>query len=271
MLLSLRRGARRRRPRAEHDSRKLDQPVAEVLAEVAHEMSQPLAAAHAAFVVLKETTERTDDDAERQRAWAVLERQFQRLSRLVDDLTQSTRQELTAKQLRIERLDLRQVVRETVDAVRPQIAARRQRLELELPGPLWVDGDWVRLQQVLSNLLLNAVKFTPEGGAMAIRLIKSDGLVHVIVSDTGDGIPAALLPRLFERFVTAGPQAARGMGVGLAVARELVERHGGTIRATSRGAGHGSEFAVSLPVRTDDVSPDAMPHTTAPGDGHRHP
>lgn len=272
MLLSLRRATRRVRRRGKHEDQKSDQPVVEMLAEVAHEMSQPLAAAQAAFFVLKETAGSTEGDAARQRAWAVLERQFQRLSRLIDDLNQSTRLQLNAKQLRVERLDLRQVVQETAEAVRPQLVAKHQRLQLELPGhAVWLDGDGMRLQQVLSNLLLNAVKFTPPDGALAIRLVESADRAQVSVTDTGSGIPTRLLPRLFDRFVTAGWPPARGMGIGLAVARELVELHGGTIRAASGGAGHGSEFVVALPLHGGDARTDTMAQVTAAGDSHLRP
>lgn len=234
---------------------KFDPHTAEVLAEIAHEMRQPLAAALAAFHVLR----RGATDTHPQTAWGVLDRQFKRLSRLLDDLSETTRAGVNVKRLCMEQLDLRDVVKEAAQAVRSQLAGKRQRLDVDLPAaPVRIEADWARLQQVLSNLLLNAIKYTPAEGALKVRLIEDSGRAVLYVSDTGRGIRASLLAKVFDPFVTGDDPAGRGLGVGLAIAREYVELHGGTIHATSPGVGLGSEFVVTLPTRPEGGHPDVL-------------
>lgn len=263
MLSSLTRLARnvyvwRRPPEVKFDTR-----TAEMLAEIAHEMRQPLAAALAAFHVLR----RGAADTHPQTAWGVLDRQFKRLARLLDDLSETTRAGVSVKRMRMEKLDLRDVVKEAAQAVRSPLGGKRQRLDVDVPAaPVWIDADWARLQQVLSNLLLNAIKYTPPGGALKVRLTEDSGRAVLYVSDTGRGIHATLLPKVFDPFVSGDDPSGRGLGVGLAIAREYVELHGGTIHATSPGVGRGSEFVVMLPARPHDGHPDVL---TGGGDAVR--
>lgn len=234
---------------------KFDPQTAGILAEIAHEMRQPLAAALAAFQVLR----RGADDTQSQAAWGVLDRQFRRLSRLLEDLSETTRAGVNVKRLHMEQLDLRDVVKEAAQAVRSPLSGKRQRLEVDLPGaPVWVEADWVRLQQVLSNLLLNAIKYTPQQGALKVRLTEDAGRAVLYVSDTGRGIHADLLSKVFDPFVSGDSPSGHGLGVGLAIAREYVELHGGTIHATSPGVGRGSEFVVTLPARSHGGHPDVL-------------
>lgn len=159
-------------------------------------------------------------------------------------------------EVRQERGDLREVVGRAVESIRPQIESREQQLAVEAPNELVpFDGDVARLHQVFANLLNNASKFTPRSGAIRVILESDprDGLGVVTVEDSGIGISPDLLPRLFVPFVQ-GPEAeggaASGLGIGLALARRIVELHGGTLEAQSRGVGRGSQFVVRLPLGT---------------------
>jgi signal transduction histidine kinase len=221
----------------------IEGPAAGVLARVAHEMRQPLAAATSALQLLQEGP----DNRVRQRARVVLEQQFQRLSRFIDDLLEASRLRSGTTILHIDRVDVRGLVEELVEAVGPQATAKRQRLETRLPPEaLWIDADATRLQEVVSNLLANAVSYTGEGGLVSVTVTRGSGEVVVTVRDTGRGIPADQLPHLFEMF-SKGDGAPNHAGLGLAIAKDLVELHGGSIRAASRGPGRGSKFVVRLP------------------------
>jgi len=233
------------------DSAIIEGPAADVLVRVAHEMRQPLAAATSALQLLQEGP----DHLVRQHASVVLDRQFQRLSRFIDDLLEASRLQSGTMTLRVERVDIRGLVDERVEAVRSEASIKRQRLETRLPPePLWVDADATRLQEVVSNLLVNAVAYTGEGGSVSVTVTHGSGEVVVAVRDTGRGIPADLLPYVFEMFAQ-GHDAPHQMGLGLAIAKHLVELHGGTIRAASRGPGHGSKFVLRLPEAAR-LSPD---------------
>ena len=229
----------------------IEGPAADVLVRVAHEMRQPLAAATSALQLLEECP----DNRVRQRARVVLERQFQRLSRFIDDLLEASRLRSGTTILHIDRVDVRGLVEELVEAVGPQATAKRQRLETRLPPePIWIDADATRLQEVVSNLLTNAVSYTGEDGLVSVTVIRGSGEVVVAVRDTGCGIPADQLPHLFEMF-SKGHGAPDHTGLGLVIAKDLVELHGGSIRAASRGPGRGSKFVVRLP-ETAHRSPD---------------
>ena len=229
----------------------LERTAADVLAHVAQEMLQPLTAAMSALQLLRDCP----DEPIGQRAGVMLEQQFQRLSRFIDNLLEASRLRYGTTTLRVERVDVRGLVDERVEAVRSKASIKRQRLETRLPPePLWVDADATRLQEVVSNLLVNAVAYTGEGGSVSVTVMHGSGEVVVAVRDTGRGIPADLLPYVFEMFAK-GQDAPNHMGLGLAIAKHLVELHGGTIRAASRGPGHGSKFVVRLPEAAR-LSPD---------------
>ena len=228
----------------------IEGPAADVLARVAHDMRQPLAAATSALQLLQEC----QDILVRHHAQVVLERQFQRLSRFIDDLLEASRLRSGATILHIDRIDVSSLVGELVEAVGPQATAKRQRLEMRLPPePVWIDADAKRLQEVVSNLLVNAVSYTGEGGLVSVTVARGSGEVVVAVRDTGRGIPADRLPHLFEMF--SNGHRPDHVGLGLAIAKDLVELHGGSIRAASRGPGRGSKFVVRLP-ETAPRSPD---------------
>ena len=221
----------------------LGRSAADVLARVAHEMREPLATAISALHVLQTCPE----EPMRRRASIVLERQFHQLSRFIDDLLEATRLRSGATVLRFARVDLRRLVEDLVEEFRSRATDKGQRLEARLPPePTWINGDSTRLQEIVSNLLGNAVSYTDTGGWVCVTLTRGPGEVLVAVRDNGRGIPADLLPHLFEMFTTSHDSSSH-MGLGLAIARHLVELHGGTIRASSRGPGRGSKFVVRLP------------------------
>jgi signal transduction histidine kinase len=222
-----------------------DRRTLETFARVAHEARQPLSAARAAFELIR----RSPGDAQRERAYAVVERQFVRLARLFDDLLDASSVHRGTTTLRMAQLDLRGLVEELSESVRPQMAAKHQRLATHWPQePVWIEGDAVRLQQVVSNLLVNGIKYTDRGGRVSIDLALRPGDAVLTVSDTGRGISADFLPQIFEPFIRGDATSEEGLGVGLAIARELVELHGGTICASSAGPGNGSKFVVTLPA-----------------------
>jgi signal transduction histidine kinase len=186
-----------------------------------------------------------------------MERQVAQLSQLVDDLLDLSR--ITQGKIEIERVpvDPTAVVEAALEATRPLIQQRRHEITVEVPKvPCRVLGDWARLTQVLTNLLNNAAKYTPEGGHIELR-VEADlpyKLLRVRVRDNGEGISADMLPKIFDIFVQCRDPEGRshgGLGIGLNLVRRLVELHGGHVAAFSEGPGRGSEFTVELPLATD--------------------
>jgi signal transduction histidine kinase len=224
-----------------------DRESSDALAGFAHEIRQPLAVLATALHMIRHAP----DEASRERACRVLERQSALLARLVDDLLEANvRRRLAVTALRKQPLDLCSLVEETTEAVRLQASKKLQQLDTMLPpSPVWVEADPVRLQQVLSNLLVNAVTYTDSGGRVWVNLTCGGGEAVLSVRDTGRGIAPDFLPRVFDTF--AKGDDSLGQGLGLAVSRRLVELHGGTIRASSPGPGAGSEFIVSIPAHPD--------------------
>jgi signal transduction histidine kinase len=225
----------------------------EFLAMLSHELRNPLAAIHGAVTVMEQKML-----PDPQLVWAreVLGRQTAHLTRLIEDLLDVSRITRGKVTLQKEPVELRSVVAHAIETTRVLIESRRHRLTVNLPQrPLWIDGDPVRLAQIMGNLLTNAAKYTEEGGHIELSLEKEardgnqSGSVLVRVKDNGTGIPADMLPQLFEPFThtaRAGAASQTGLGIGLAVVRGLVEMHGGSIEAHSEGAGQGSEFVVRL-------------------------
>jgi signal transduction histidine kinase/CheY-like chemotaxis protein len=220
----------------------------ELLTMLSHELRGPLAPIRNALRVLEMRIEGADDVAGRARE--VLQRQIQILTHIVDDLLEVARLSHGQVVLRRERLDLARLARQVAEDYRGLLEAAGVRLVLELPEtPVWVMGDSARLAQVLGHLLENAGKFTPTGGAVTVRTPPGPQAA-VTVRDDGIGIEPAVLPRIFEVFGQADQSLARdrgGLGLGLAVARALLELHGGTIEAASEGLGKGTEFTLRLP------------------------
>jgi PAS domain S-box-containing protein len=225
----------------------------EFLAMLAHELRNPLAPIRNAVEVLRKSD--ADSPAPREhlrRLLPMIDRQVHHLVRLVDDLLEVSRISRGKIELRKEPVDLASVIGHAIDTSQPFIQAAGHTLKLALPEePVRLVADPVRLAQVFSNLLNNAAKFTPAGGHIGLRAERSGPEVVVSVSDTGEGIPADLLPKVFDPFTQADrsiDRAQGGLGLGLALARSLVELHGGRVAVHSGGLGRGSEFVVRLPV-----------------------
>jgi signal transduction histidine kinase len=216
----------------------------DVVALVAHELRHPLAAIELAVPVMAESPER----ASRAKARRVIERQLIHMRRLVHDLLDAERVRRGDLQLEVVRLDLRSIV-EDAACVFGEVARQRSvSLAKATPSaPVVISGDRVRLQQVLSNVLENALKHTNAGGTIELRLQSGSRQATITVSDTGEGIPLDVLPHVFEPFRHHGNGG--GLGIGLNVSRRLVELHGGQITAHSAGPGTGAEFVLRLPIR----------------------
>lgn len=183
---------------------------------------------------------------------ATFDRQAEQMARVINDLLDASRLTEGGLQLRRQRVDLRVVVGDAVASIEPDISQRCHRLAVALPDmPLWLEVDPGRLQQVIVNLLINAAKYTEPGGDMHLSLARQKGWAVTRIVDSGIGIAPDMLPWVFRPFVQAKRSvrhSENGIGLGLAVARTLVEQHGGRITAASAGMGKGSEFAVYLPI-----------------------
>ncbi len=240
--------------------RETDQRKDEFLAILGHELRNPLAALRSALDIL-----RLSDDASPavELVRDVMDGQVNQLVRLVDDLMEVSRITRGKIELRKEQVDLASVTRSAVETSKPLIDAAGHQLAISLsPQPMTLEADPVRLAQVLTNLLNNAAKYTEQGGQIWLTARREDDEAVVSVRDTGLGIPEDMLPRVFEMFSQESGTRARsqgGLGLGLAVAKRLVEMHGGRIEAHSAGPGQGSEFVLRLPL----VGP-APPLATAP-------
>ena len=214
------------------------------MAMLVHELRQPLVPIDAALALLQRHV--SSDAATR--AHGVIARQTGHLSRLVDDLLDATRIARGKAELRSTLLDLREPVEESFHVVAPRVAERGVAFGFTLPpAPVWIRGDRQRLQQVFSNLLGNAIRHTPRDGRVDLALDTDETATTITVSDTGRGIPAELLPHVFELFVQGNESSSGSLGLGLAVVRGIVELHGGSVRAESDGFGCGSRFTVVLP------------------------
>src|SRR5688572_26414874 len=239
--------------RAEQDAaaklREADRRKDEFLATLAHELRNPLAPIRTGLHLLR-ITQPGSDSAEQARA--MMERQLTHLIRLVDDLLEVSRISRGKIDLRRSPVELAAVVLSAVETTRPAIEAARHKLEISLPAqPLIVEADFVRIAQVIANLLNNAAKYTDPGGHIALSARGEASEAVISVRDDGVGIPAELLPRVFDMFAQVDrnlDRAQGGLGIGLALAKSLVEMHGGTIEARSEGPGRGSEFIVRLPA-----------------------
>ena len=236
---------RQARAEAETASRSKD----EFLAVLSHELRTPLNAIFGWARLLQ--SDRLEADAAAQ-ALNVIVRNADMQVQLIDDLLDVSRIVAGGMRLDVQPVDLHAVVLAALDAVRPAAAAKNIRLQSVLdPRAVGATGDPSRLQQVVWNLLVNAVKFTPKGGRVQVRLQRVNSHVEVVVSDTGQGIRPEILPHVFERFRQADSTSTRaqaGLGIGLALVRHLVELHGGTVRAESPGEGKGARFTVRLPL-----------------------
>jgi len=220
----------------------------EFLAMLAHELRNPLAPMRLAAETMRSIG---SADATVTFGAAVIGRQVAHLSRLVDDLVDVSRINRGMIEIRKQRIALGEVIGSAVEISQPLIDEREHHLAVvEAPAAIYVEGDFDRLTQVVSNLLNNAAKFTPKGGEITLSTHLHAEDAVVTVRDNGNGIAAELLPRVFDLFVQAEALQGRGhggMGIGLALSRRLVELHGGSIEAKSEGEGKGAEFVVRLP------------------------
>jgi PAS domain S-box-containing protein len=228
--------------------RDADRRKDEFLATLAHELRNPLAPIRNAVHLLQTEPPRPAAQA----AHEIIARQVRHMVRLVDDLLDVSRITLGQVSLQHEQLTLGQVVRDALDAVGPLIEESGHELEVRLPAePLRLEGDATRLSQVFQNLLNNACKYTPRGGRITLRAEGSESEAVVSVRDTGVGVPKEMHERVFELFTRTNPIEdikTSGLGIGLALSKQLVGLHGGRIELESAGAGQGSEFRVTLPL-----------------------
>jgi signal transduction histidine kinase/CheY-like chemotaxis protein len=232
--------------------READRRKVEFLAMLAHELRNPLAPIRNSLHILRLLIR---DDPTADSAGEMMERQVGHMVRLVDDLMEVSRITRGNIELRKERLEVAAIVRRAVETSRPLIDGARHQLIIAVPSdPLTLEGDSVRLTQVIANLLNNAAKYTEAGGRIWLTIRRDGGSVLISVKDTGMGIAADVLPRIFEPFVQGErttSQMQGGLGIGLTLVKRLVEMHGGSVEACSDGAGRGSEFVVRLPLVED--------------------
>jgi signal transduction histidine kinase/ActR/RegA family two-component response regulator len=221
----------------------------EFLMTVSHELRTPLTAIYGWARMLVSGQIRDD---QRQRAIEVIERNAQAQTQLVNDLLDVSRAISGKVRLDVRPVDLSQVISAAIDSMQPAADAKLIRLETVLdPNASAISGDRERMQQIVWNLLSNAIKFTPEGGRVQVRLERQDSHVEIVVSDTGSGIDQNFLPYVFDRFRQGDAGTTRqhsGLGLGLAIVRQLVELHGGSVLVESPGAGQGTTFRVILPL-----------------------
>jgi PAS domain S-box-containing protein len=243
------------RKRSEDDLIKADRSKNEFLATLAHELRNPLAPIRAAVKILQMQTKATPNSKS---ALDVIERQTRQMTRLIDDLLDVARITSNKLELRREQIELRAILDAAVETSRPLIEQRGHKLALRVPSaPIYIDGDLVRLAQVISNLLNNATKYTERGGRIWLTATRKENEAVIKVRDTGIGIPAETLPHIFEMFAQADRTvngSAGGLGIGLTLVKRLVEMHGGIIQVRSDGPGQGSEFIVRVPVVSAHLS-----------------
>ena len=220
----------------------------EFLAMLGHELRNPLASIQNGLHLLSHQTNNTPAP---QKIQAMIERQVRRMAQLLDDLLDVSRITIGHLHLQRERIDLRDVVSCAIETLESDIKQHNHRLTTALPdAPVWLQADPGRLEQVFVNLLANASKYTDPGGELAVWMHLRDGQAIVRVRDSGIGIAPEALPHLFDLFRqadAAAPRSQSGLGVGLALVRNIVESHGGRVTGASGGLGQGSEFTVRLP------------------------
>lgn len=256
MLISAVRGALRARQR-QYQTRDLLAQLEEAdrqkdlfLATLSHELRTPLNSILGWIQILRT---RTLDEEEVDRAIEVIERNAKGQAEMISDILFVSRIITGKLEIKHEPIDIGSIMNSVVEVIKPSVDARSIELSIDTAGfePVPLEGDSERLEQVFLNLLTNAVKFTPEGGSVGMRLRRVDSGVSVDVSDTGQGINPQFLPYVFERFRQADNTYTRrvgGLGLGLAIVRHIVELHGGTVTAYSEGKDQGSVFSVTLPI-----------------------
>ena len=245
--------------------READRRKDEFMATLSHELRNPLAPIRNALEVLRFA----GHDTERARqAHAIMERQLRQLVRITDELLDISRITRNRMELHPERADLRSVVHGAIETMQPLIDAAGHVLRIKEPeDAVWLDADFTRLAQAFGALLNNAVKYTDRGGLIEVTVALERGSAMVAITDSGIGIKATELPRIFDMFMQADhalDRARGGLGIGLTLARRLIELHGGTLEARSRGIGHGSTFVARMPLADKPAA--ALPDPAARGE-----
>jgi PAS domain S-box-containing protein len=260
------------RVRLLEELRLADRRKDEFLATLAHELRNPLAPISSSLEILRLGGGTGESNA---RVHAMMGRQVEHLVRLVDDLLEVSRITSGKILLRKEEVDLAAVIRGAIDSSLPLIEKSHHVLTVSLPPQkIVLEGDPVRLSQIFVNLLNNAAKYTEDHGEIDIRVHRNGGEIVICIRDNGMGIPPAMLPRVFDMFAQVDRTLSRsqgGLGIGLALARRLVEMHGGKIEARSGGLGRGSEFRVHLPVASvaEVKAPSGPQEAETPAAGRR--
>jgi signal transduction histidine kinase len=248
VLATRRKRAERQLARANAELRILDSAKDRFIAAVSHELRTPITVIQGWAQIL------SGEDGERMRpaAAAAIEQSARVQARLVEDLLDMSRLMLNKLQLRRSLVNISDTVIEVTEMIRPVAEAKNIDVQVAVPRDrCMVDGDPVRLQQILWNLIQNAVKFTPDGGHVGVRLDREERSARVTVSDDGDGIAGDLLPHLFDPFRQGDGAASKGgLGLGLAIAQQLTIAHGGSIEAQSDGTGQGARFILRLPLES---------------------
>lgn len=253
------------RKRTEDTLAEANQRKDEFLAMLSHELRNPLGAILTSIELLK--AEKLDNP-EVTHVVGIVERQARLLVHMVNDLLDIARISKGTFQLSRARVELQTILRHAIEAAQPGIQAQGHYLSVSLPEePIWVDADPSRLEQVFSNLLNNAIKYTDAGGQICVNATHDRQQAVISVRDNGAGILAEMLPRIFDLFVQVDrslDRAQGGLGIGLTLVKRLVEAHGGRVEAHSEGIGHGSEFVVAIPVITQAASAASKPAEAGP-------
>jgi signal transduction histidine kinase/CheY-like chemotaxis protein len=242
----------------QYQVRETDRRKDEFLASLGHELRNPLAPIRTSMAVLQHLH---PDQAPVQKVIDVVERQVTHLTRLVDDLLDVAR--INSGKIELQRADtsFAAIIGHVIELCSAAAAAKRITINQVLPSePVVLYADYARVVQIISNILSNAIKFTPAGGAIGVRAAVSDGILHIHIKDTGIGLESAALERIFAMFEQSRPpsgQITSGLGIGLSLSRQFAEMHGGSVHAASEGLGKGSEFVVTLPVLTVERAPAA--------------
>jgi PAS domain S-box-containing protein len=248
------------RKELEQALREADQRKDAFLATLAHELRNPLAPISNALQLMQL---KNSSDPQLQRIQSVIDRQVKHLVRLVDDLLEVSRISTGRIVLQQEQIELQAVLSSAIEASQPLIDASSHRLSISLPKePIYLRGDATRLAQVFLNVLNNAAKYTPQGGHIALKAEREEDQVVIYIRDNGLGIHPALIEDMFKMFVQghrSGERAQGGLGIGLPLARQLLQLHGGSISARSEGPRKGSEFIIRLPVLIKQSKPTEAP------------
>ena len=245
------------------DRKRAEQAKDEFLATLSHELRTPLTSAFGWVKLLA----RTRDPELLENGLRAIESSVMHQIRLIDELLDVSRIAVGKMHLDLQPLNLATIVESGVEMIRPAAEAKQIELRIDAPAVLSIEGDPSRLRQLVANLLSNAVKFTPAGGRVVVALRQRGGSAEVVVRDTGEGIDAAFLPHVFDRFRQADSSTTRahgGLGIGLAVVASIAQGHGGTVHAESDGAGEGATFTLRIPLLTRATLPVQPSHPAFP-------